>query len=340
MAKVKVVQVITRLIKGGAQKVCLDIAEGIPKDRYEVFLLSGLETGLEGSLWDKAGQISGINIKVIPELAREVSPLNDLLALFRLYYFFLKTGPDIVHCHTSKAGFIGVLAAWLADVTAIVFSPHGHLFATGARIPSVSHSPIRLRIFYYLTKLAYSLSTKVVAQNASDMNEQVKLRLATADKFEIIHNAVEIKPAPTHKSDNKKYPILATLGRLSAEKGQVYLLEALKSIRKEFPDTQLLVIGDGVLRKELESFVEKENLGGAVLFTGLCDEPSELLKDIDIFVLPSLYESFGIALLEAMALKKPTIASNVNGIPEVVADGETGILVPPANPEELAGAII
>ena len=90
MPKIKIVQVITRLIKGGAQKVCFDIAEGLPKDRYEVFLLSGPETGLEGSLWDKASQIQGINIKVIPELVREISPVKDLLALLRLYNFFSK----------------------------------------------------------------------------------------------------------------------------------------------------------------------------------------------------------------------------------------------------------
>lgn len=340
MAKIKIVQVITRLIKGGAQKVCLDITEGLPKDRYEVSLLSGPETGLEGSLWDKAKQIQGINIKTVPELVREISPIKDLLALFRLYYFFSKISPDIVHCHTSKAGFIGCLAGWLARVPVIIFSPHGHLFSPTAKIPSVSHGTLRMQFFYFLTKLAYLLSTKVIAQNSADRDEQIKLRLGPARKYEIIHNAVEIKPVAPAQSGNKNYPILATVGRLSAEKGQVYLLEALKSVRKEFPDTQLLVIGDGILRKELETFVEKENLNSNVRFTGLCDDPSQLLKDIDIFVLPSLYESFGIVLLEAMAQYKPVIASNVNGIPEVVTDGETGILVPPANPEALSEAII
>jgi len=340
MAKIKIVQVITRLIKGGAQKVCLDITEGLPKDRYEVFLLSGPETGLEGSLWDKAKQIQGVNINTVPELVREISPIKDLLALFRLYYFFSKISPDIVHCHTSKAGFIGCLAGWLARVPVIIFSPHGHLFSPTAKIPSVSHGTLRMQFFYFLTKLAYLLSTKVIAQNSADRDEQIKLRLGPASKYKIIHNAVEIKPVAPAQSGNKNYPILATVGRLSAEKGQVYLLEALKSVRKEFPDTQLLVIGDGILRKELETFVEKENLNNNVRFTGLCDDPSQLLKDIDIFVLPSLYESFGIVLLEAMAQGKPVIASNVNGIPEVVTDGETGILVPPANPGALSEAII
>ena len=343
MPKIKIVQVITRLIKGGAQKVCFDIAEGLPKDRYEVFLLSGPETGLEGSLWDKASQIQGINIKVIPELVREISPVKDLLALLRLYHFFSKTRPNIVHCHTSKAGFIGCLAGWLAGVPIIIFSPHGHLFSPTAKIPSVSYGTLRMRIFYFLTKLAYLLSTKVIAQNSADRAEQIKLQLGPARKYEIIHNAVEIISAESKNArtvPDKRYPILATLGRLSPEKGQIHLLKAIKSVKNIFPDILLLVIGDGALRKELESFVEKENLTHNVRFTGLCYDPTPFLRDIDIFILPSLYESFGIVLLEAMAQGKPVIASRVNGIPEVVADQHTGILVPPANPQALAEAII
>ncbi|MBI5778134.1 MAG: GNAT family N-acetyltransferase [Planctomycetes bacterium] len=340
MAKIKIVHVITRLIKGGAQKVCLDIVEGLPQGQYEVSLLSGPETGPEGSLWDKARQVPGVTIKAIPELVREISPIKDLTALIKLYFYFCKTRPGIVHCHTSKAGFIACIAGWLARVPVIIYAPYGHLFSTTAMIPSVSHSTLRMRLFYYLTKLVCLLSVKVIAQNSADRDEQVKLRLAPAGKFEVIHNSVEVRPISQTGSGSKRYPLLATVGRLSAEKGQVYLLEALKSVRKEFPDTQLLVIGDGILRKELETFVEKENLNNNVRFTGLCDDPSQLLKDIDIFVLPSLYESFGIVLLEAMAQGKPAVASNVNGIPGVVAHNQTGILVPPANPQALSEAII
>lgn len=343
MAKIKVVQVITRLIKGGAQKVCLDITQGLPKNQYEVFLLSGPETGLEGSLWDKANQIQGIRIKVIQKLVREISPVKDLMALISLYYFFHKTHPHIVHCHTSKAGFIGCLASWLARVPVIMFSPHGHLFSPSAKIPSVSHSSLRLQIFYYLTRMACLLSTKVIAQNAADKNEQIKLWLAPARKYEIIHNAVDPahNPALIHEGwADKRYPVLATIGRLSPEKGQIHLLEAIKSVKNSFPDVLLLVIGDGALRKELEDFTQRENISTNVRFTGLCDNPDIFLKDIDIFVLPSLYESFGIVLLEAMAQKKPAIASNVNGIPEVVVHNQTGILVPPANPQALSEAII
>jgi len=343
MAKIKIVQVITRMIKGGAQKICLDITQGLPKDEYETFLVSGTETGLEGSLWNKADQIQGVKIKIIPELIREISPVKDLIALLRVYYFFHKIHPHIVHCHTSKAGFIGCLAGWLARVPVIIFSPHGHLFSSTAKIPSVSHSTLRLQLFYYLTRLAGSLSTKIIAQNAADRNEQIKLRLAPAGKYEIIHNAVEIT-RDAHKNTTlitgKHYPLLATIGRLSPEKGQIHLLEAIKSVKSIFPDTLLLVIGDGSLRKELEDFARRENISKNVKFLGLSENPDTLIKDINIFILPSLYESFGIVLLEAMARGKPIIASNVNGIPGVVLDGQTGILVPPANPQALSEAII
>jgi glycosyltransferase involved in cell wall biosynthesis len=362
MAKIKIVQVITRLIKGGAQKICLDITEGLPKNIYEVFLISGPETGLEGSLWDKARQIQDINIKVIPELVREISPIKDLMALIRLYCFFCKTRPHIVHCHTSKAGFIGCLAGWLAGVPVIIYAPYGHLFSPSAQIPSVSDNNLKVKIFYILTKLTNFLSTVIIAQNDADKDDQVKLRLDRDRKYEVIHNSVEIHPStiPQTRSPltpeqsakcrdalynstmnaTPRYPILATVGRLSSEKGQIYLLEAMKSVRNTFPDALLLMIGDGILRNQLEDFVTREGIGHNIKFLGLCNEPSQILKDIDIFILPSLYESFGIVLLEAMAQGKPAIASNVNGIPGVVAHNQTGILVPPANSQALSEAII
>lgn len=338
--KIKVIQVITRLIKGGAQKVCLDIASNLPKDRYEVHLVTGPATGKEGSLLTNVIKQPDIGLEIIPELAREVSPLKDIIALIKLYRLFGRIRPDIVHCHTSKAGLIGCLAAKLAGVKVIVYSPHGHLFAEGARIPGVSGNILRLKLFYYLRKLASSCATKIIALNHADKDEQVNLKLAPADKYEVIYNAVQLPNGIAQPTTPSGYPTIATIGRLVPEKGQSYLLEAVKLTKTKYPDVSLLVIGDGPLRNNLETQAEKSGIKNNVKFLGVRDDLYAILSGIDIFVLPSLYEAFGIALLEAMAAKKPAIASRVNGIPEVVVDGKTGLLVPPANPSALAEAII
>ncbi|MBI4712555.1 MAG: glycosyltransferase family 4 protein [Planctomycetes bacterium] len=344
--RTKVVHVITRLIKGGAQKICLDIVEKLPKDKYEVCLVSGVSTGQEGSFWSRVRLIKDIHLEVIPELTREVSPIKDFLSLVKLYHFFRLRHPDIVHCHTSKAGFVGCLAAKLAGVKVIIYLPQGHLFAEGARIPGVSGNILRLKLFYYLRKLASACATKIIALNYADKDEQVKLKLAPAGKYEVIYNAVEIaSPALSEKERGRNdksagFPVLATIGRLVPEKGQSYLMEAVKLVKTKYPDVSLLVIGDGPLRDNLETQADKSGIKNSVKFLGVRDDLYSILSCIDIFVLPSLYEAFGIVLLEAMASAKPVIASRVNGIPEVVVDGKTGLLVPPANPSALSDAII
>jgi glycosyltransferase involved in cell wall biosynthesis len=344
LQRIRIVQVITRLIKGGAQKICLDLAESLPKDQYEVHLVSGPETGPEGSLWEKANQLKGISITVIPELVRSASLFKDSIALIKLYQFFRLVSPKIVHCHTSKAGFLGCLSARLANVPVVVFSPYGHLFAEDAQIPGVSGNWLRLKLFYFLSRLAGICADKIIAQNQKDKDDQIKLKLAPPQKYEVIYNSIELTNIPNSKfqipNPQSHYPLLATIGRLSPEKGQKYLLEAIKLLKTTFPSVYLSVIGDGPLREELEDITEKLDIQDNVQFLGLSDNPRSLLKDIDIFVLPSLYESFGIVLLEAMAEKKPVIASKTSGIPDVVIDRKTGILVEPASADAIADAII
>ncbi|MBI4834007.1 MAG: glycosyltransferase family 4 protein [Planctomycetes bacterium] len=343
--KIKVIQVITRLIKGGAQKVCLDLVEGLPKDIYEVYLVSGNATGSEGSLWERAKGVKDIKIRLVPEMEREISPLHDIVALLKLYHHFKVIKPDIVHSHTSKAGFIACLAARMADVPVIIYSPHGHLFAPQAKIPSVSGSFWRLKLFYSLRKFASSLATKVIALNHADKDEQVKLGLAGEGKYEVVYNGVDIPDdgllvnVSNQLRDDKPYPVLVTVGRLTPEKGQVYLLDAVKELKVDYPDIRLVIIGDGSLKRQLKRHTEILGIEGNVSFPGIQDEIGPYLKDSDIFVLPSLYEAFGIVLLEAMANMKPVVASRVNGIPEVVEEGVSGILVPPAKSTELAEAI-
>jgi glycosyltransferase involved in cell wall biosynthesis len=343
MPRIKICYVITRLIKGGAQKVCLDLIESLPKDQYEMYLVSGAEIGPEGSLWDRAKSIENLNIKVINSLVRNVSIINDQIAFIKLYFYFRKIKPDIVHCHTSKAGFIGCVAAKLAGVPVIIYSPHGHIFASHANIPGVSESALKRKVFYWLRRLASAFSTRIIALNQADKDEQVALKLAPEGKYEVIYNGIDLinmAPATGGRKFDKNYPVLAAVGRLSPEKGHIHLFQAIKILKNNYPSILLLLIGDGIMRNRLEQLAGHLDISANVRFIGLSDNPSDWVKDADIFVLPSLYEAFGIVLLEAMALRKPIIASNVNGVPEVVLDNKTGILVPPADSTALSEAII
>jgi glycosyltransferase involved in cell wall biosynthesis len=137
-------------------------------------------------------------------------------------------------------------------------------------------------------------------------------------------------------------PVLGIVARLEAQKGHLYLLEAMPEVLKRFPSVQLLIVGNGPLEESLKTQARSLGISGNVFFQGeiLVDEFPETLCFMDVFVYPSLYEGSPIAILEAMAMSLPVVASNNGGINESVVDGETGILVPPKTPHALAEALI
>jgi glycosyltransferase involved in cell wall biosynthesis len=134
--------------------------------------------------------------------------------------------------------------------------------------------------------------------------------------------------------------IIGAVCRLEPQKGLSYLLLAMKIILAKFPETRLEIVGDGSLLGELQDLNKKLGISNSVFFFGKFAEVIPFYNRMDIFVLPSLYEGFGIVLLEAMASGVPVVATNVDGIKEVIIDGESGILIPPKSPEAIAGAVI
>ncbi|MBI3008757.1 MAG: glycosyltransferase, partial [Candidatus Omnitrophica bacterium] len=137
MDKVKVLHIITRLINGGAQKNTLLTINGLKKEGYDARLAYGFTSGDEGELITTAKGM-GVDLYYIPQMKREISPINDIRAFLKLYKLIKKEGFDIVHTHTSKAGILGRFSAKLAGVPVIIHSPHGHIFHPEADIRGVS----------------------------------------------------------------------------------------------------------------------------------------------------------------------------------------------------------
>jgi glycosyltransferase involved in cell wall biosynthesis len=135
-------------------------------------------------------------------------------------------------------------------------------------------------------------------------------------------------------------PLIGTVANFRREKGHRYLLEAFGKVREAHPDTRLLLVGQGPLEGETRRRAADQGLDGSVIFAGYRDDALRILPTFDVFVLPSQHEGLSIALLEAMALGRPIVATRVGGVPEVVEDGVTGFLVPPRDPAALAAAIV
>ena len=339
-----VTHVITRLIRGGAQLTLLNLVKGLRERGIATEIVSGGETGSEGSILEDVRSL-GVPVRVLPCLRRDLEPMADMEALLSLARHFRRSGTGIAHLHTSKAGLLGGLAARMAGVPAVLYTPQGHIFAPAGAIPGVTDRPRLRPLFLALRRFAEARADRVVALTGADLEEQVALGLAPREKYGVIHNGVD--PAPFEALPDKAearrllgLPPDATLviavGRLSPEKGQDILLDALGRLRETHPRVQGVLVGDGPLRAALEARAP----AGAVHFLGLRKDVPLCLRSADLFVLPSRYEAQGMVVVEAMMAGLPVVAMRVGGVPGILAHGETGLLTSEAElPRDMAALL-
>jgi glycosyltransferase involved in cell wall biosynthesis len=326
MTPIRTLQVLTRCVRGGAFQVVRCLLDRLPREEFEQRLVCGPESAPGEAL-------------VIPELVREIHPRLDSAALLRLTRVFAKERPDLVHAHTYKAGVLASLAGRIAGVPAVVFTPHGHIFSRGARIPGVPDG-LKLEVLRWVTRAAQGCADRITALSDPDLEQQVALRLSPASKYVVVRNGIDVERfAGPRTRQFEGTPVIGAVGRFSEEKGHRYLIEAMAAVRRALPRSRLVLVGYGALEGDLRGRAARLGLDGAVTFAGERDS-ADVLTSFDLFVQPSLYESQGLALLEAMAAGVPAVASRVGGVGDVVRDGDTGLLVPPADPDALAAAIV
>ncbi|MBM4065248.1 MAG: glycosyltransferase family 4 protein [Planctomycetes bacterium] len=340
--KIRVLHVITRLERGGAPAVLLEVLRRCDTSQFEHHIATGLSQAPEDDMISFAKD-TGFRVVVIPSLIRDIHPFLDIYALLKLYFLILRSRYDIVHCHTSKGGFIGRLAARMANVKCIIYSPHGDIFEG-------YFGEIKTRFFIWLERFSARFTDKIITLTKSGIGPYLKAGIGQKSQFDYIYNGIDVESLEKRKVDRiqkrqelgieNEYFLIVTAGRLVPVKGQTYLISALAQVITEIPNIRLVLLGDGELRGELSGQVKTLGLEKQVLFPGMRSDVPEIISCGDLFVLPSVNEGFGVVLLEAMAMGCPIVATNVGGVPEVVLDGETGILVPPGDPVELAGGII
>jgi glycosyltransferase involved in cell wall biosynthesis len=342
MAKTKVLHIITRLDRGGSAENTLLTVIGLDKERYEVALISGPSAEPIDRLMDRA-QASGVRLITVKNLVRKISPWRDFKALFALYRLVKGGRYDIVHTHSSKAGILGRWAAHLAGVPHLVHTPHGHVFYG-------YYNKLVTRLFVLLERLTACFSDKIVALTPQEVKEYLALGIGEPEKFIVIHSGVELAcfrgigaPGPEVRAElniPRDLPVVGSVGRLEEVKGYRYFIEAASLIIEKIPEVCFLLVGDGSLRARLQRQATDFGLEHRFVFTGWRDDVPRMISAMDIFVLSSLNEGMGKVLVEAMALKKPIVATRVGGVPGLIKDGRNGILVPPEDPSALAAAVI
>lgn len=338
--QLKVLIIVTLSEVGGAQKVVYHIAAGLEPGLFDVTVACApggeLISWLKNLPWN-------IRVVEITELKRNISPLNDFKAFYKLYSLMKKEGFHIVHCHSSKAGILGRLAARLAGVPKIFFTVHGW---------GINEYQMRLVRFFYIMaeRFAGLLSTRIICVSQSDLEKGCKLKLASPDKLSVIYNGM---PEPQKKKGilrkelaiKEEDIIIGTVARLAVQKDPLFLLEVANEMLSNqgciAGDKRLyfVVIGDGPLRLECEEYIESKGLKDRVFLLGTREEAAALIRDFDIFVLFSRWEGLPLTIIEAMQAGAPVVASAVGGVGELVVDGETGFLIEKLDPEAAERAL-
>ena len=319
--------------------MALSIAKSLDKDRFDVIFASGSQ-GFSKAMADKWN----MNIVIIPDLIREINPVKDLSALVRLYFFIKRHKFDIVHTHTSKAGVLGSVAAKLAGVPIIFTTPHGDIFHP------IFGKPKTIFLLSKIENFAAQFMDKIITCSNYERKEFLKHKIGAADKY-IVMNWGAMRQKDFLKnhdvlSKRKEFNIpedvmlIGNIARLVSQKGHLFCLEGFRIVVNKFPKTKLLIVGDGVLRPAIESKINELNLKDNVIMAGCRYDIPEILASLDISLHTSIWEGAPIAIIEAMLARKAIIATDVGGIPELIENGITGILVPPNDRMALAEAII
>lgn len=331
---------ITRLSLGGPSLNTIDSVVAMDRAGWRTILAAG-SVEAEISVVDQA-RSRGCETVLLPALTRAVSPARDLLALWQVFRLLKRERVALVHTHTSKAGFVGRLAARLARVPVVVHTPHGHVFYG-------YYGPRLTALFVRLERLAARVTDRIIVLTELGIEQHLAQGIGRREQFSVIPSGVDLaaarRAAPPYETARGRLGVdpetrlIVGLGRLVPVKGFQLLVKALPLIRSQVPSARLLLVGDGPLREDLLAEARALGVGDGLDIAGAQLDPAPFLAAADLVVVPSLNEGMSRVLVEAMALGRPVVATRVGGIPAVVVEGETGRLVPPDDPPALAHAV-
>jgi len=315
---------------------------GLDRDRFSQTLAAG--PAPEGTdLLPEARRLS-IEVREIKRLVRPVSPVGDFSALSHLIDLISAERFDIIHTHTSKAGFLGRLAARMTGARRVIYSPHGDIFS--GYFPG-----FQTAVYGLAERVAAAWCERIVTLTDAGAGEYLGRRIGSPRQFVTLPTGVAagaLSAAADRPGVRNELGIgadgfvIACVGRLVPVKGYDVLAAASPRIVEKAcgRNVRFLVIGDGPERGALVSLAERLGMGDRFSFLGFRTDVARLLSGVDLLAAPSRNEGLGMSILEAMALSLPVVASRVGGIPEVVTDGVTGLLVPPDEPDGLADACV
>ncbi len=312
---------ILEATSGGTQKHVIDIAKKIDKSEFQIDIIYSTDRNK-----NFIQESTGIFNKTIGLPIKRSASLTDISNIHKMRKIILENKYDIVHCHSTKAGFVGRLAAFISRHPNVIYSPHGFMFCDNR---------ILIKRFLYLRMEKYLgyLTQKLIAVSGSERELAIQHNIVPDKKIITLYNSIDpsefddfkyINRVP-EKLKNGSEIILGTVGRLYYQKDPITLIKSFKIINEKFPNTKLIMVGDGPLEQVCIKLINKLDLNSKIDLTGYQKNSKLYYKMFDIFMLSSHYEGLPYALLEAMSMGIPSVGTKVVGITDLINHRQNGI---------------
>lgn len=315
---------------GGGERYLELLFDGLDRDRFRPLLICPEP----GPFVDKMQR--RIPTRVVP-----LAPLGNPLALFRLARLLRKERVAVLQTHGARANLYGRVAGWLAGVPRIVSTVHNS-------IKDYEVSPVRRWGYETILRLTAPLAHRIICVSEATRRDVLDSRTGSAGQAVTIRNGIERAWFDRRGHGERvraewrcaQGPVLVVVARLTEQKGHRYLIEALPALLAEWPALCCLFVGAGDSREPLQRLAQQVGVRERCRFVGATETVADFYAAADVVVLPSLSEGFPFVALEALAMAKPLIATAVNGVPEIVEHGRTGLLVPPRDAPALTLALL
>ncbi|MFH1784743.1 MAG: glycosyltransferase family 4 protein [bacterium] len=347
--KVTIAHIVTTLELGGAQENTLYTVGHLNKDKYRVVLIHGPEGILENINKipppnQEEHKIGSPFIKhKIDSLIRHINPIKDWKAYRKLKCLFEEENVDIVHTHSSKAGILGRWAAKFAGVPVIIHTFHGFGFHDYQNF-------LVKKFFIFLEKITARITDKLIAVSEDNIKKGLSYGIGKREQYRLIHSGIQIEKFLDKNIDAQKKKkelgldinshIVGMIACFKPQKAPLDFIKMAEIVSTKLEDVQFVLVGDGVLRPEIERAVNERNLKNKVILTGWRTDIPQIMHTFDVFALTSLWEGLPRVIPEAFVSSKPVVATAVDGSKDIVRDGENGYLVSARDMETMAQRVV
>lgn len=318
---------------GGVEQYIKMLLKYMDSTKFENILIASKDYHAENyvNLVDSFEQI---------DMSRAIG-MNDLKAARKVRTLIKQYNPNIVYAHSSKAGAIARVAD-LGLKNHLIYNPHGWAF--NMKCPETKR-----KLYTAIERVAAPFCDRIICISEAERESALDKRICTDSKLQVIFNGVDIEAykQKKHRKINKAALNIQTgafvvgmVGRISSQKAPDVFIRAAKLIKQEIPEAQFIIVGSGEMENEVKEYAKENELNDCLHITGWVDDPLDYVELFDVACLLSRWEGFGLVLPEYMMAGKPIVASNVDAIPNIIRDGENGVLVDTDNPQRVCDSVL